>query len=263
MKRFVIFFLVVAMLACMCSCNSKESTKNILDDTKNAATSKSKESPDKEFPTGSANKTDKPTESKLPIQPSVTPSSTITPTSSPKVEFELGTITDNVYNNNFFGIKCSLPQEWSFYSKEQILQLNNLTMDFIDDNYNEALKKLDYIMAMFASSTIDSSNINIGLEKNNTFLNDKINLKKILEDQIPMLVSTYNNMGFSNVTASYQKVEVDGKNYDAILLNALMQNVDFYCVCFSFLKDNYMATVSITATSLNDIDKILSYIVIK
>lgn len=162
--------------------------------------------------------------------------------------FSLGKTSNNVYTNEFLGLSCTLPSEWKFYSDEQILELNNITKEYIDEDVSSQLEKATIIYDMYAQNTVDNSNVNVNLERLNPVQAVTLDIKTALEAQTDAIISTYQNMGYTDVSVNYESITVNGKKYDALRIEAKIQGYDFYGIAFTFIKNNYLANV--TATSL-------------
>jgi hypothetical protein len=72
-----------------------------------------------------------------------------------------------------------------------------------------------------------------------------LDIQQVLEAQIPTIISTYQNMGYTNVDVNYQKATIDGKELDSLYISAKAGDLEFVLVCFTFRKANYLANVSV------------------
>lgn len=180
-------------------------------------------------------------------------------TDSSEPEFSFGDTADNTYQNAFLGIACTLPSDWVFYTDEQIMQLNNITGEYYEDDVAEVIKNATIIYDMYAQQQSTGNNINVNLEKLSPLQIATLNIKQTLESQIGTVKSTYQNMGFTDIDAAYSLVTVVGREFDALEITAKIQGTDFYCTCFSFKKGTYLASVTVSAVQINSIDTILGY----
>lgn len=178
-------------------------------------------------------------------------------------EFSLGTVANNTYTNEFLGIRFTLPAEWVFYTEEQILEVNNIVGDAVDEEVAKRLENASIIYDMFATHPADGSNMNINLEKINPIQMATLDIKQTLEAQIDTIKEGYNNLGYADTTVEYQKIQVDGKDFDALKLASKIQGVDYYATVFTFKKGNYLASVTVGAPQADKIDTILSYFTIE
>lgn len=185
----------------------------------------------------------------------------VTKNTSPSEEpkFSLGTTESNTYKNEFLGISCTLSSEWVFYTDEQLRELNNIVGDVAGEELAEKLEKASIIYDMCVTNVNDNSNINVNLEKVTPSQLKNTTVKALLESQIDVIKTAYENMGLTNIKVQYQKITVDGKEFDALVYSASAQGVGLYGTAFSFIKGNYMANVTVTTTQTNKVDKILGY----
>lgn len=173
-------------------------------------------------------------------------------------EFSIGEVTSNTYSNKFLGLSCTLPSEWVFYTDEQMLQLNNIAKDFLDDEAKKQLESATLIYDMYATVEADGSTINVNLEKLNPVQALSLNIKASLEAQIDTIKTAYENMGYTDIDIFYERVTVDGKELDGLKINAKIQGIDFYGVCFAFEKSNYLANTMICTLLTDETESILN-----
>ena len=178
-------------------------------------------------------------------------------------EFSLGKATNNTYKNDFLGITCTLPSEWVFYNDEQILQLNNIVGDVVDKDVAEQLKNANIIYDMYATYQNEGSSININLEKLNAAQIITLDIKKTLEAQIDSIKSTYQNMGYTDINAAYQKITISGKEFDGLKISAKIQGINFYTTVFTFRKGSYLANVSLGSLQTDKTNTFAGYFTIK
>lgn len=174
-------------------------------------------------------------------------------------EFSLGKTSNNIYKNDFLGLSCSLPSDWQFYSDEQILELNNITAEYIDDEVLEKIQNANLIYDMYATHPTSGSNMNLILEKVSPLKIATLDLKTSLESQIDVIKQNFENMGYTNLTVKYQKITVDGKEYDGLVLYAEIQGVSFYEKVFAFKKGSYVVNVTVGTLANDETDKVLGY----
>ena len=179
-------------------------------------------------------------------------------------EFSFGQVENNVYTNEFLGLSCALPSDWEFYSEEKILELNNITKEYIDDDYKEQIENATIIYDMFAQTSKDNiKNINVNLEKLNPVQAALLDIKSALEAQKEAIISTYQNMGYTNVQVTFQKVIVDNKEYDSTKIVAKTQGIDFYAMAFTFKKSDYLVNVTVCSAGKDNTSDIFEYFTIQ
>ena len=225
MKKFLCLFLAVVLLASLCGCFGGNGTDDVRGDIASGS----------------------PSQNENENEP----------------EFSLGKATNNTYNNDFLGISCTLPAEWVFYTDEQILELNNIVGTIVDEDIAERLKNANIIYDMCATYQTEGSNININLEKLSAVQMISLDIKQTIEAQIDTIKQSYENMGYTDTNVEYQKIKVDGKEFDGLKLTAKIQGIDFYADVFTFRKSNYLANVTICSLQTDKTDTILSYFTVK
>lgn len=172
-------------------------------------------------------------------------------------KFSLGQTTNNRYENKFLGLSCTLPSEWVFYTDEEILELNNIAKDAMDEDVVDAIENATIIYDMYASNPNDYSSVNVNLEKHTKAQIAALNLKNVLESQFQAIINTYENMGYTNVEVKYQKITVDGKEFDGAVTTADIAGMTFHSIVFCFKKDRYLANVTVGAMGADKVAAIL------
>ena len=190
---------------------------------------------------------------------STTASSEAEDSSSDGPVFSLGTTENNHYYNNLFGISCTIPSDWVFYTDEQMMELNNITMDTLDSDIVEALKNATVIYDMFAQDTYGFNSTNVNMELLEPMQMVMLDLKENVEALLPALEQSYANMGYTNIQSAYTKVTVDGKEYHGFKLSAQIQGIDIYSVSFSYKSAYYLVNVNVTSFITDETDTLLSY----
>lgn len=169
----------------------------------------------------------------------------------------LGETKNNSYKNEFLGLSCTLPSEWVFYTEEEILELNDIVKDAVDEDVAEAIENATIIYDMYASNPNDYSSVNVNMEKHSSVQIAALNLKTVLESQFETIIDTYENMGYTNVQVKYEKITVDGKEFDGAVITADIADYEFSSVVFCFKKGRYIANVTVGALSDETMKSIL------
>ena len=174
-----------------------------------------------------------------------------------ETKVSLGETKDNCYRNDFLGLSCTLPSEWVFYTEEEILELNDIVKDAVDEDVADKLENANIIYDMYASNPNDYSSVNVNMEKYSAVQIASLNLKTVLESQFETIIDTYENMGYTNVQIEYEKISVDGKEFDGAVITADIADYEFSSVVFCFKKGRYLANVTVGALSTEALESIL------
>lgn len=175
-----------------------------------------------------------------------------------KPEFSLGNTKGLVYENKFIGIGCSLDSGWSFYTDEQIKQLNNVASDMAGDAYKEAIKNAQIIYDMFATSSNQLDSININLEKLSALQLAALDITKNYDAQFPTIKQAYENMGYSNIFYETKNISIGSKKIPAMCITAEINGIKLYQKTFSIKCNGYLANASITTYNEDLTEQLIS-----
>lgn len=166
-------------------------------------------------------------------------------------EFALGKVTGNVYKNDFIGISYNLDENWSFYNDDQIKELNQIALDMAGDEFEELVKNATIVYDMYATDSDQLNNININLEKISNAKLLSLDIAENFEANAPILIDTFENMGYENIDYEIIEVTVDGKTLDAFHSTAEINGINMYQTIFQKKCNGYLANIAIT-TFFND-----------
>ena len=168
-----------------------------------------------------------------------------------EIDLSFGAVEGNVYENDFIGIGCKLDDGWSFYSDEQIKELNNITADIAGEEYMDLMEDANIIYDMYAIDSTQLNNITINLEKVNPVQLLALDIAKNFELTVGTMKSTYENMGYTNFNYEITEVTVDGKKMDAMNITAEANGYTIY-QCLTAKKCNgYLANI-VVSTYINN-----------
>lgn len=173
-------------------------------------------------------------------------------------EFSLGTTDGLVYENSFIGLGCTLPGDWTFYSDEEIKQLNNLTADVMGEEYEALMESAQVVYDMYATDATGSSNINVSLEKIDNRMLAGVEVGDIYAQNAPLFEEMYTSMGCSNVKAELITFDIDGEEFAGIYISAEMGGMNLYQKCFGVKCNGYLASIAITAYGEDITDTVLA-----
>ena len=181
-----------------------------------------------------------------------------TQTNSNDKEFSLGSVDGLTYESEFIGIGCKLENTWSFYSDEQIRQLNNATADLAGDDYKKALENATIVYDMFAINNTQTENININLEKVNPITLASLDLKENFKKLYPTFTETYQNIGYTDVEFEIDSVLIGGKKFTCLELSAESQNGELHQTSIAIKCNGYLASITVTALDDDTVENNIS-----
>ncbi|MBQ6808077.1 MAG: hypothetical protein IJP07_02780 [Firmicutes bacterium] len=172
-------------------------------------------------------------------------------------EFSLGRVDGNIYESEFIGIGCTLDQEWSFYSEEQIKTLNNVAEDMLPEDFLEAVKDVMVIYDMYALGENQLDTISVNLEKVDKTALAALDLSENYEKAIPILMQSFENMGYTDVSYEISSLRVEDQDFPSLRTCVKANGVTVYQEAFSIKCNGYIANVTLTAYNEDNIDALV------
>lgn len=171
-------------------------------------------------------------------------------------EFSLGETDGLVYENKFIGIGCTLEDNWSFYSDEEIMELNNYTADVAGEDYEKIMEGADLVYDMYAVSGDLQNNMNVVLEKMNQVLLDHLVIEDSLEAAMPVMKETFADIGYADLQAELDTISIEGKEFTCLYTTGEINGVTAYQKTFPIKCNGYLANITITTYGEDKVDEL-------
>ncbi len=166
-------------------------------------------------------------------------------------EFSFGTTTANKYESNFLGLGAELGESWEFYTDDQIMTLNNLTLDMLDEDIRERLSEADVIYDMYAVNTDNAQSVNIVFEKlglvNSVVMSEDQYIEATLADTA--LVDALESVGYTDITAEKSTATVGGKERKSIKITAQINGILFYEELACLKVGDYIGVITVASVN--------------
>ena len=169
-----------------------------------------------------------------------------------KGEMKLGTVNGLTWENEFIGIGCTMDDDWTFKTDDEILAMNKLTQDMVTDDLADLLKDADLVYDMAAATSTDLSNMMVTLQKLNSLQLAALNIANELEKSYDISESSLINMGCANLTHSISTITFDGKTFDALVISASISGLTMNQTTFAIKCNGYLASISVTTVGEYD-----------
>lgn len=160
------------------------------------------------------------------------------------VEFSMGSWSDNVYSNDFLGLKFKLPNGWKYSSDEEIAEMMNLGTELLNDEQKAAaeISKLNNAYYMVANDPNTGDNISI--------ISEKPAMEVTTEFYINQLKTQLQNVNTINYEiGETSKETVAGKECDTLTVDASMSGVKMTQRYYIYKVDKYVVCIISTSTS--------------
>lgn len=159
-----------------------------------------------------------------------------------KVEFSMGEWKDNVYTNNFLGLKFNLPEGWTYSSDEEIADMMNLGVEILNDDEKAAteIAKLAAAYYMFATEQNTGNMVTIVSEKPVIDMTTEAYIERLKNQLLGLENLNYKVVGVS-------KEKIANTECDSLTVNVDTNGVAVtqkYCV---YKIDKYIVSITITS----------------
>ena len=165
---------------------------------------------------------------------------------SGKEELSLGEVTGTKYESEFIGIGYTLPEGWEFYTDEEIAELNNYTGNLAGKDYQDLIKNASIVYDMMAASPSQTDNVVVTLEKKPQATIDKLDLAASFEASFSVVKSTYENMGYKNVSHEVSTITISGNTVPCMHVSATYAGMTMNQTSIMFKCNGYIATIAVT-----------------
>lgn len=161
-----------------------------------------------------------------------------------KVEFSMGEWNNNVYTNDFLGLKYNMPEGWTYSSDEEIAKMMSIGAEMLNnDQKNLAeIAELNGVYYMVAKHPTKGNNVNIFSEKQLTDITTKDYIEALKTQLLALQSMKYEVEGTS-------KEKIGNIEVDTLTLNVEASGIKIMQKYYIYKIDKYM--VGIIATSLD------------
>ncbi len=172
---------------------------------------------------------------------------------------EMGSNSNNTYENKFLGIGCKLDSSWTFLSDAEIRQANNITQDMVGDDLASQLESASIIYDMQATKSDSSANIILNIEKLTTLTGAIMSEEEYVEQSVNGIVQGLESAGLTNVKANKITVNFAGSSHAAIEVSGEVSGITVYEKVVCYKKGKYLAAVAFASYIEDTTDEMLSY----
>ena len=173
-----------------------------------------------------------------------------------------GTVTGDVYENDYLGIGCKL-DGWHYYSEEEIAEANQLARSTIASaDIVDLLENADILFLMMAESPITFDNVNIVLqymdETNLGIINTlgiDVYLRMSFEEYFKSMLE---QAGYQVINTKVINTNIGGIDYPGLEISYINNGIHLQVKQIYSLYGNYMMALTVTAQSQDTVDNILS-----
>lgn len=169
-------------------------------------------------------------------------------------EFSMGEWKDNVYSNDFLGLKFNLPEGWEYSNDEEIAEMMNIGTELLNDDQKVAaeISKLTSAYYMVANDPNTGNSVTIVSEKPAIEVTTDYYINQ-LKTQLTSVESINYEIGETS------KETVANIECDTLAVTASMSGHEIAQKYYLYKIDKYFVSIIVTSTTgettINDIIK--------
>ena len=172
----------------------------------------------------------------------------------------LGVVGEEGYVNEYFGVGFDLPEEWSFYTDEELAEMMNVTVQVIqDEEFQELMTKSmedgNAVTNMAAKDSLGLHNVNMRVTK----MTDDSLLSFSEETILEMLTAPVKEMlesaGYEDLELEIGEVEFAGQTKPILYITGRFYNIPMYQGELLLLGEEYYAVLTFTSAMENELDE--------
>ena len=175
-----------------------------------------------------------------------------------ELSYFLGNVNGNVYESEFIGFGCELPDDWYLYDMDTVLALNGVDAES-DQEAMELLKEYSVIYSFYAISDGGSgaNNMNITLEATDPDLLAKTDLTENLNKIAPSLEETMLSIGCAYYNYEILTAEIDREEIPCLVAETELYGTAMYQFMTMLKCDGYVCCITITALDYDTLGELL------
>lgn len=168
-----------------------------------------------------------------------------------------GTLETDAYVNSYLKLRIARPEGWTFYTEEQIAQVNNTTAALFEKtDIADMIAKSGQMMDMMMSD-ISGNSMNLIIQPNQAALASYSD-EQVFQLSEQAMKAQFESAGMSISTFEPKTVQVGGQERTALhlIMNANGAEVEEYQIWFRD-RDKYMGILTVALTDGSDPQSIL------
>ncbi len=177
--------------------------------------------------------------------------------------FQAGTAEDGVYTNEMLGLGCTLDEEWTFASEEEIAATFGIAKELIEQaETGVELDDAQTFTDLYVYADAGARNINVQVQTLGALeggIMGKISEETLLDSVLPVLEETMTSAyaGFGTVTCEKADVRFLDEDHKAISMVTEAEDMTMYQKQVYLPQGRYVAIVTCTSAGEDTTDEML------
>ena len=170
----------------------------------------------------------------------------------------VGTVTDDLYCNEFLGIQFKGNEMWQLLDAEETAQVMGYTVENVI-NDEDLMKQLEEsgVMYDFLAVKLDGSNnsVNVILEDLGVLYGSILKMDTLMDMLEKQLNQSLAGMGYQNLKITQETVEFAGEERPAFLIEGDFSGVHIYEREVLIRQDQILGSVTIASVGMDTLDE--------
>ncbi len=152
-------------------------------------------------------------------------------------------VNDIIYENQFAGIGFNLPEDWDFYTDDELNKLYHQSIDAMPDGNEDYVSSVRSFYDMGAHCSGSSDLVLVHLSRSGVPISDAD-----WNETLQAIVTSYEYTGYSDMESEHIKVNISDVEFDAIKSKGKYMGSEFYPAYFLqviFAREDYAVNVTI------------------
>jgi len=175
-----------------------------------------------------------------------------------------GTIEDDAYINEYFGLGFAPPEEWEFYTDEELAEMMNLTIAVMEDEdlkemMRESMEDSGSVTNMAARKGVGTQNLNMRLMKNENAMLLQFDEEDILKEIVGTVEEQLTAAGYKDLKLKVGEIEFAGEAKPALFITGSFYNIPVYQAEILLMGEEYYAIVTFTSLQEDQLEEQYEY----
>lgn len=184
------------------------------------------------------------------------------PTEEPKdtlLETALGRIEDDTYINEYYGVGMTLPEDWSFFTDEELAEMMNISSKLIKDEelselMTQSMDESGAVTNMAAKDKLGTHNVNMRLNRMPNAMMLAMEEKDILEILSETVTDKLERAGYTDLEIEIGEITFAGETKAAMFLSGKYLNIPIYQAEILLMEKEYYAVLTFTSMLEDELD---------
>lgn len=171
--------------------------------------------------------------------------------------YTAGEVKGDTYTNEYFEIECTLPDEWFYFSDEQIAKVQGYSQEMVGEGYAKILEQTGSAMEMYASEeNTGMYTLNCLVEKIDS---KKYTEKKYIEDSLSTIKTMLGSAGFDVTVCEVVTVDFAGEEHYGLRIEGSLSGASLYEQLVVMIEGDYLACITACSYVDDYTDDILDF----